>query len=154
LLRKKITQLKIEKIRLLDAAISAVQFPRFASADTPNIPAEQSADSVSKPTALAFSIYFGFSHLNEKIFDLKKFNGFRNNLRRFTQQIYGKITANADRFPTAIARLIYVTGRLTGKPYELILPKTRFGVPEFLNYPKMLAYLENAFGNPDRVQNV
>jgi hypothetical protein len=50
------------------------------------------------------------------------------------------MTANADRFPTAIARLTYVVGRLTGKTYELILPKIRFGVPEFLNYPKMLAY--------------
>jgi hypothetical protein len=47
--------------------------------------------------------------------------------------------------------LIYVAGRLTGKAYELILPKIRFGVPEFLNYPKMLAYLENAFKDPDRV---
>jgi hypothetical protein len=61
--------------------------------------------------------------------------------------------ANINRFPTAIARLIYVVRRLTGKAYELILPKTRFGVPKFLNYPEMLAYLENAFRNSDRVQN-
>jgi hypothetical protein len=47
--------------------------------------------------------------------------------------------------------LIYVAGRLTGKTYELILPKTRFEVPEFLNYPEMLAYLENASENLDRV---
>jgi hypothetical protein len=52
---------------------------------------------------------------------------------------------------TVIARLTYVAGRLTGKTYELILPKTRFKVPEFLNYSKMLAYLENAFKDPDRV---
>jgi hypothetical protein len=57
-----------------------------------------------------------------KKFNLKKFDGFRNNLRRFIQQIYGKIIANADRFPTAITRLTYVAGRLTGKAYELILP--------------------------------
>jgi hypothetical protein len=63
------------------------------------------------------------------------------------------MTANADRFPTVIARLTYVAGRLTGKVYKLILPKTRFGVPEFLDYSEMLAYLENAFENPDRVQN-
>lgn len=56
------------------------------------------------------------------------------------------MTANTDRFPTATARLTYVAGRLTGKAYELILPKTRFGVPEFLDYPEMLTYLENAFG--------
>jgi hypothetical protein len=63
------------------------------------------------------------------------------------------MTANINRFPTAIIRLTYVAGRLTGKAYELILPKIRFKVPKFLNYPKMLAYLENTFGNPDRVQN-
>jgi hypothetical protein len=49
--------------------------------------------------------------------------------------------------------LTYVAGRLTEKAYELILPKTRFGVPEFLNYPEMLAYLKNAFENSNRVQN-
>jgi hypothetical protein len=106
-----------------------------------------------KLIAFASFIYFGFSHFSEKIPNLNEFNGFRNNLRRFTQQIYGKITANADRFPTVIARLTYVAGRLIGKAYELILPKILFGVPKFLNYPKMLVYLENAFGDPNRVQN-
>jgi hypothetical protein len=63
------------------------------------------------------------------------------------------MTTNANRFPIVIARLIYIAGRLIGKAYELILPKIRFGVPEFLDYPKMLAYLENAFEDSDRVQN-
>jgi cell division septation protein DedD len=153
LLRKEIAQLEVEKARLLDAAIPAVQIPRSAPADTPNTPAEQPADSAPRPTALAPSIHSGSSHLSEKIPNPNEFDGSRNDLRRFTQQIYGKMTANADRFPTAIARLTYVAGRLTGKAYELILPKTRFGVPEFLDYPEMLAYLENAFGDPDRVQN-
>jgi hypothetical protein len=151
LLRKEIAQLEVEKARLLDAAIPAVQIPRFAPADTPNTSAEQPADSASRPIALASSIHFGSFYLSEKIPNPNEFDGSRNDFRRFTQQIYGKMTANADRFPTAIARLTYVAGRLTGKAYELILPKTSFGVPEFLNYPEMLAYLENAFGNPDRV---
>jgi hypothetical protein len=153
LLRKEIAQLEVEKARLLDAAIPAVQIPQFAPADTPNTPAEQPADSAPKPIALAPFIYSGSFHLNKKIPNPNEFDGFRNDLRQFTQQIYGKITANANRFPTAIARLTYVIRRLTGKAYELILPKTRFGIPEFLNYPKMLAYLENAFGDFDRVQN-
>jgi hypothetical protein len=153
LLRKKIAQLKIEKARLLDAAIPAVQIPRFAPADTPNTPAEQPANLAWRPIALAFSIHSGFFYFNKKIPNLNEFDGFRNDFRRFTQQIYGKMTANADRFPTAIARLTYVAERLTGKIYELILPKTRFEVPEFLDYSEMLAYLENAFENPDRVQN-
>ncbi|XWW95121.1 hypothetical protein V2A60_003072 [Cordyceps javanica] len=63
------------------------------------------------------------------------------------------MNANADRFPTATSRLTYVAGRLAGKAYELILPRTVFGVPQFDDYPKLLAYLEDAFGDPDRVQN-
>jgi hypothetical protein len=151
LLRKKIMQLKIEKIRLLDAVIPAVQSLRFASVNTPNIPAEQPANLAPKQIAPAFFIYSESSHLNKKISNPKEFNSSRNDLRRFTQQIYGKITANADRFPTAIARLTYVAKRLTEKTYELILPKTRFGVPEFLDYFEMLAYLENSFKDLDRV---
>ena len=61
--------------------------------------------------------------------------------------------ANADRFPTTTARLTYIAGRLTGKAYDLILPKIVYGVPEFVDYPEMLKYLEDAFGDPDRVQN-
>jgi hypothetical protein len=64
-----------------------------------------------------------------------------------------KMTANADRFTSATARLTYVAGRLAGKAYELILPKTQYGVPQFVDYPDLLKYLEEAFGDPDRVQN-
>jgi hypothetical protein len=74
------------------------------------------------------------------------FAGLRN---KFT----AKITANADRFPIAIIRLIYVVGRLTRNIYELILPKIRFKISEFLDYLKMLAYLENTFRDFDGVQN-
>ena len=61
--------------------------------------------------------------------------------------------ANADRFPTVPGRLTYVAGRLTGKAYQLMLPKIAYGLPQFPDYPDMLAYLEAAFGDPDRVQN-
>ncbi|CAJ2512477.1 Uu.00g054920.m01.CDS01 [Anthostomella pinea] len=150
---KEITYLEVKKLRLLDAATPAIQTPRPVSAATPSPPAEQPADSVPGSTVLALPVHSGSSHLSEKILDLKEFDGSRSDLRRFTQQIYGKITANADRFPTVTARLTYVAGRLTGKAYELILPKTRYGVPNFLDYLEMLAYLENAFGDPDRIQN-
>lgn len=93
------------------------------------------------------------TRLSERQPDPEKFDGSRSDLRRFTQQTYAKMTANADRYPTATSRLTYVAGRLTGKAYDLILPKTVFGVPGFTDYPQMLNYLENAFGDPDRVQN-
>lgn len=93
------------------------------------------------------------ARLSEKLPDPDKFEGNRSDLRRFLQQIHAKMNANADRFPTATSRLTYVAGRLAGKAYELILPCTIFGVPQFDDYPKLLAYLEDAFGDPDRVQN-
>jgi hypothetical protein len=63
------------------------------------------------------------------------------------------MTANADRFPTAQSRLIYVARRLKDDAYNLILPKTQYGVPQFVDYPQLLEYLEQAFGDLDRVQN-
>ncbi|KAL2276408.1 hypothetical protein FJTKL_00922 [Diaporthe vaccinii] len=52
-----------------------------------------------------------------------------------------------------IARSTYVARRLTKEAYELILPKTLYGVPQFVDYPDLLKYLEEAFGDPDRIQN-
>ena len=63
------------------------------------------------------------------------------------------MNANADRFPLAINRMTYVAGRLTGSAYALMLPKIQYGIPQFVDYPLMLEYLEKAFGDPDRIQN-
>ena len=63
------------------------------------------------------------------------------------------MNANADRFPLATSRMTYVAGRLTGKAYALMLPKIKYGIPQFVDYPEMLEYLERAFGDPDRTQN-
>jgi hypothetical protein len=149
----KVIHLEVDKQRLLDAATPAVQTLLVTPSSTPNPPADLPTDHVPRPSTPAAAARSGSSHLSEKLPDPKEFNGAREDLRRFTQQIYGKMTANQDRFPTASARLTYVAGRLTGKAYELILPKTKFGVPAFLDYPEMLAYLETAFGDPDRIQN-
>jgi hypothetical protein len=40
-----------------------------------------------------------------------------------------KIKANVDRFPTTTSCLTYMAGRLTGRAYELILPKITDGLP-------------------------
>jgi hypothetical protein len=34
-----------------------------------------------------------------------------------------------------------------------MLPKIRYGIPQFVDYPQMLKYLEQAFGDLDRTQN-
>ena len=61
--------------------------------------------------------------------------------------------ANIDRFPTAPSRLTYVAGRLTKKAYQLMLPKIAYSLPQFPDYPDMLAYLKAAFSDPDRTYN-
>ena len=63
------------------------------------------------------------------------------------------MNANADRFPLATNWMTYVAGRLTGKAYALMLPKIKYGIPQFVDFPQMLEYLEKAFGDPDRTQN-
>ena len=35
----------------------------------------------------------------------------------------------------------------------MILPRTVYGIPQFVDYLEILQYLEDAFGDPDRVQN-
>lgn len=93
------------------------------------------------------------TRISEKLPDPDKFDGSRETLRPFLQQIHAKMTANADRFPTSTSRLTYVAGRLTGKAYNLILPRMIRGVPQFPDYVNLLDYLEIAFGDPDRIQN-
>jgi hypothetical protein len=93
------------------------------------------------------------ARISEKLPDPEKFDGSRENLRPFLQQIHAKMIANADRFTTRTSRLTYIAGRLSGKAYNLILPRMVFGVPQFPDYPDLLEYLEVAFGDPDRVQN-
>ena len=63
------------------------------------------------------------------------------------------MNANADRFLIATSRITYVARQLTGKAYALILPKIKYGIPQFVDYPEMLKYLERAFGDPDCTQN-
>ena len=150
---KRVTQLEVEKNQLLTAATPAVYTPPAGSADGPKAAAEHPVDAAPGTLAPAPAARPESSHLSERLPDPKEFDGTREDLRRFTQQIYGKLSANSDRFPTATSRLTYVAGRLSGRAYELILPKTAYGIPQFVDYPEMLNYLENAFGDPDRVQN-
>lgn len=93
------------------------------------------------------------TRISEKLPDSDRFDGSRENLRPFLQQIHAKMTANADRFTTRTSRLTYVAGRLSGRAYNLILPRMVFGVPQFPDYHQLLEYLGTAFGDPDRVQN-
>ncbi|KAI1676071.1 DUF4939 domain containing protein [Pyrenophora tritici-repentis] len=153
--QKQITKLEIEKTQLAAAATPAVLTPPAVTMSplTPAGVAKASADDPAGPPAPATPPSSRTPSLSERIPDPKKFDGTRSDLHRFIQQIYGKMSANADRFPQATGRMLYVAGRLTGKAYALMLPKIQYGIPQFVDYPQMLEYLERAFGDPDRTQN-
>ena len=151
--QRQITQLEVEKSHLAIAASPAVQTPREATALPLRATAEARADDPTRPPTPVTPPRSGTASLSEKIPDPKEFDGTRSDLRRFVQQIYGKMNANADRFPLATNRMTYVAGRLTGSAYALMLPKIQYGIPQFVDYPQMLEYLEQAFGDPDRAQN-
>lgn len=150
---QRITKLEVEKAQLLAAATPAVQTPPTEPPIPTSPPAEPLVDTAPGTPTPAPAPRTGPALVSEKLPDPEKFDGSRTDLRRFTQQVYGKMIANADRFPTAPSRLTYVAGRLTGKAYQLMLPKIVYGLPQSPDYPDMLAYLEAAFGDPDRVQN-
>lgn len=155
--RTLLAQLKDKDAQIIEATITA-RLARQASPPTVRI---LTPDASRSPAEKGIAPHLGTppaaepttSRPSEKLPDPDKFDGTRHDLRRFLQQIYAKMTSNADRFPTATSRLTYVAGRLTGKAYNLILPRTIFGIPQFADYPELLAYLENAFGDPDRIQN-
>lgn len=151
--QQKISQLEAEKIQLAAAAASTVQTPQPTAIPTPLTAAEACTDGPTGPTAPVTAPPSETISLSEKIPDPKEFDGSRQDLPRFVQQVYGKMNANADRFPMAISRMTYVAGRLTGNAYALMLPKIKYGIPQFVDYPEMLEYLERAFGDPDRTQN-
>lgn len=145
-------RLKLEKQQLTAAATPALFTPPTASLNTAPT-TETPPDNATKPAETATLPCPRSPIRSERLPDPDKFDGTRGDLRRFVAQIYGKLQTNEDRFPTAKARLTYVAGRLSGKAYELLLPKTLYGIPQFADYPALLEYLEIAFGDPDRVQN-
>ncbi|PHH49893.1 Retrotransposon-derived protein PEG10 [Ceratocystis fimbriata CBS 114723] len=69
------------------------------------------------------------SHRSERLPDPDKFDGNRQDLRRFVSQIHQKMTTNHDRFPTAQARMAYVNN----------------------HYQEVLKVLDRAYGEPDQM---
>lgn len=148
--QKTISRLEVEKDRLATAAAPAVLTP---VAPPPAATAEAVADDPSRSAEVLTPPRSSTASLSERLPDPKEFDGTRSDLRRFVQQVYAKLETNRDRFPLAQQRLSYVAGRLSGKAYNHVLPKIKYGIPQFLDYPQMLEYLEQAFGDPDRTQN-
>lgn len=90
------------------------------------------------------------SRTSERIPDPEKFDGNRNDLSRFVDQISAKLAVNRDRFPSSRERKVYVVNRLSGLAYQQIRPYIRLGVPQLPDYEQILEILEKAFGDPNR----
>jgi len=148
---RRILDLEKEKEKALLATIPTVITPD--SSPEPGQSTKIRVDVTEGETPLITTTPTASSKISERLPDPEKFDGNRKDLRRFTQQIYSKLAANSDRFTSANSRLAYVASRLSGFAYELILPKVKFGIYQFVDYPQMLEYLEKAFGDPDRIKN-
>ena len=46
-----------------------------------------------------------------------------------------------------------MASRLSGRAYDLLVPKTQYGIPQFINYPALLSFLKDSFRDPDYVWN-
>lgn len=148
-----ILRLEREKIQLATAAAPAVQTSPNEPMPPLQVTAKDRSDHAAREATPATTPRSETASLSERHPDPDKFDGSSQDLRRFTAQVSAKMTANADRFPTTTSRLIYVAGRLSGKAYDLILPRAPYGIPQFTDYPELLRFLEAAYGDPDRIQN-
>ena len=90
------------------------------------------------------------SRLSERLADPDKFDGDRNKLLNFIDDIRLKFAINGDRYPTARERKAYVVSRLTGLAYQQVRPYIRLGVPQVADFEQILEILEKAFGDPNR----
>jgi predicted phage tail protein len=96
--QKQITQLEVEKAQLTTATATAgpaANTPQVKTTPTSSTAAGAHAADAVRSAIPATVPHSGTPSLSEKIPDPKEFDGTRGDLRRFTQQIYGKMTANA-----------------------------------------------------------
>jgi hypothetical protein len=149
--QEKFTKAIEEKNQALRLAAPTVRTP--LSSLSPDTPAEKTTANVPLAPPPAAASPSQTSRLSERIPDPEKFEGDRKDLRRFVSQIYEKMTANRDRFPTPISRMTYVTNRLRGPPYAQILPYIKKGVCQLSDYEEILESLDHSFGDPNRVDN-
>ena len=140
-----------EKDKVQSSKALPVITPR--SSPVPESASEAAPVSTARAPLPPSTPYSEYSRVSEKLPDPDKFAGERKDLRRFTSQIHGKLAVNRDRFPTAQARMTYVTNRLSDSPYAQVLPYIKDGLCELSDYHEILAILDRAYGDPNRINN-
>ena len=73
-------------------------------------------------------------NLSEHLPDPKEFDGSRTDFKRFKSQVYNKLIANLNRFPTNQQRMLYILSRLTRTAYGQILPYVKRGIVNLKDY--------------------
>lgn len=148
---RKTVEAEMAKEKALTIAQPAVQTPRSSPRPTPN------TETVVDPTTGTFTPAAAApsesTRQSEKLPNPDRFNGDRKDLRRFTSQIHEKMNVNRDRFPTSQSRMAYVTNRLSGNPYNQVLPHIEKGICKLRDYDEILQLLERAYGDPNRINN-
>ncbi len=150
-LRQEVIQAEIAKEKALLLAQPTVHAPNATPYQNPLV--EPTPDSTTRASPPAPATPSESTRQSEKLPDPELFSGDRKDFRRFASQIHEKLFINRDRFPTPTARMSYVTSRLSGLPYAQILPYIRDGVCQLPDYQQVLQILDNAYGDPNRVNN-
>ena len=88
---------------------------------------------------------------SERLSDIPKFLGKKEDLRSWTTQLHLKLFVNKDRFTGEKSGLIYAISRLEGRALSQVQPyvnsQHEISLPDV---PSLLLLLEHAFGDPDR----
>ena len=88
---------------------------------------------------------------SERLPDIPKFSGKKEDLRSWTTQLHLKLFVNKDRFTGEKSGLIYAISRLEGRALSQVQPYVKsqheISLPDV---PSLLVLLERAFGDPDR----
>ena len=88
---------------------------------------------------------------SEKLPDIPKFSGNKDELRSWTTQLHLKLFVNADRFMGPKSGLIYAISRLEGLAISQVQPYVRSEQEILLDdVASLLTMLERAFGDPDK----
>ena len=88
---------------------------------------------------------------SEKLPDIPKFSGKKDELREWVTQLNLKLFVNQDRFTNPKAGLLYAISRLEGRAMAQVQPYVKshneVSIPDVAG---LLAMLERAFGDPDK----
>lgn len=88
--------------------------------------------------------------LSEKLPDIEKYEGDRDNLDAWEQSLIQRMNINHDRYPTDLAKIAYAESRLTigKKASNLMMPYRKDGICTIPSFAEYRRTLRHCCGNP------